>query len=104
MTSQYKVFHRPCDEIRKKLHIILVRPTVGGNIGAAARAVKNMGVLGRFIIVGDPSLVDGESHKFAKHASDILNSAVFATSLNQVKELLIGGTRLIASTARVGSP
>lgn len=80
-----------------------MRPEQSGNIGAAARAIKNMGLLGRLIIVGDRSIIGPETVKFARHAYDRIETADFVPTLEEAKTLVPKTSRLLASTARVGS-
>lgn len=103
MTTSDKVFHNTCAQLRKKLHVILVRPERGGNIGSTARALANMGVSGTFTIVGEKTLINSECIKFAKHARDRIENAVFTTSLKEALEAIPSPKLSLASTARVGS-
>ena len=99
-------FHSSCEELRKKLHLVLVRPQYGGNIGAAARAAENMGILGSFRIVGSKEKVEwSEVRKMAKHAFERVSSALFFPDLPSALQLPEGRVSLtLASSARVGSP
>ena len=57
-----------------KFAFVLYRPQSAGNIGAAARALKNMG-FDDFRLVGLGPLNDREAVKMAVHADDILANA-----------------------------
>lgn len=98
--NPYKVFHSIDPLLRKKLHIIMVRPTYGGNVGSAARAIANMGIEGSFRIVGSPKVVDSDCLRMAKHATNRIQAIQHFSTL---REALPNGLSL-ASTARVGSP
>lgn len=104
MTNPYKVFHSSCVQTRKKLHVILVRPERGGNVGSAARALANMGINGTFTVVGDKSVVNSECLKFAKHARERVENIRFVGSLKEGLDLIPSPKLTLASTARVGSP
>ena len=103
--NPYKVFHSSCELLRKKLHVILVRPEESGNVGSAARAMGNMGVLGKLIIVGSPKIASqDEGQKFAKHARGTLESAIDVPSLREAFAQIPGPRVLkLAATARIGS-
>lgn len=63
----------------KNISIVLVRPTRPGNIGAAARAIKNMG-LSRLVLVQPVDPLCPESYTMAYGAHDVLEHAkVFKT-------------------------
>ncbi|MDH3743632.1 MAG: TrmJ/YjtD family RNA methyltransferase [Acidobacteriota bacterium] len=59
--------------------IVLVRPTEEGNIGAAARAMANMG-LSRLVIVEPATPIRDTARAFAVHAGEVLDKAVHAGS------------------------
>jgi len=60
--------------LRDRFAFVLYRPQSAGNIGAAARALKNMG-FDDLRLVGLGPLNDREAVKMAVHADDILASA-----------------------------
>lgn len=103
MTNPYKVFHSSCAQARKKLHVILVRPERGGNVGSAARALANMGINGSFIVVGEKSIINSECIKFAKHARERVENICFVSSLEEALATIRSPKLSLASTARVGS-
>ncbi len=82
------------------LRVVLVRPRTPGNIGSAARAMKNFGI--KELALVDPRLhratdTPGEEHRFetesrrmAWHASDILDSSrTFATLKEAVSDCVL---------------
>ncbi len=80
---------------RKNLYFTLVEPKEPGNIGAAARAIKNMDFQ-RLCLVNPPSLKDEEAKKFAHNARDILDSAEVYDSVREAiadKNYVVGTTR-----------
>lgn len=104
MANPYKVFHSDRNDLRKSIHVVLVRPEVGGNVGSVARSLANMGIEGELIIVGSPHIVNADCLKLAKHAASRFETARFAETL---AEALAGKSEralTIAATARVGSP
>lgn len=82
----------PLDNVR----IVLSHTSHPGNIGAAARAMKTMG-LGRLYLVNPKSFPDMEADARASNARDILESACVCASLEEA----MGDTFLAAAlTAR----
>ena len=82
----------PLDNIR----IILSHPSHPGNIGAAARAMKTMG-LESLYLVNPKSFPDKEAETRSAGATDILNNSKVCTSLDEA----LNGTVLAAAiTAR----
>jgi tRNA C32,U32 (ribose-2'-O)-methylase TrmJ len=87
-----------------RISFVLCRPRYGGNIGAAARAVKNMGI-GRLVLVAPEDYRVAEARKFASNATDILEGA--ATFDTMTKRLpgaewssgLPGGSRATGSAS-----
>lgn len=79
--------------------IILNKPRFSGNIGASARAVKNMG-LGRLVVV-QPLRYDQEKiNRMATHAAaDIVNNIKIYETL---KEALASYSYVVGTTARLG--
>ena len=82
----------PLDNVR----VILSSPSHPGNIGAAARAMKTMG-LASLYLVNPKSFPDKEAERRSAGAWDVLNSAKVCTNLN---EALSGTTLAAAVTAR----
>ncbi len=82
----------PLDSIR----IVLSHPSHPGNIGAAARAMKTMG-LSRLVLVNPKNFPDPEATARASGASDLLDAALVCSSL---EEALQGTQLAYAVTAR----
>ena len=81
------------------ISIVLVRPRIAENIGAAARVAHNMGI-DRLILVSDAKPAREPMAKMATHhaAHIIDNLPVFAT----VQEALSDSTLVVGTTARRG--
>lgn len=78
------------------VRIVLVRPSHPGNIGAAARAMKTMGIA-RLCLVSPERFPHAEANALAVNAIDVLEAAAVFDSL----EAALQGTALqIAFTAR----
>ncbi|MFZ2054082.1 MAG: RNA methyltransferase [Candidatus Aminicenantales bacterium] len=80
---------------KNNVHFILVGPTEAGNIGAAARAIKNMGFRRLELVDPVPYLTD-EARSMACHAKDVLTAARVYETLRQAiarKSLVVGTTR-----------
>lgn len=80
----------------KRVRVVLSRPSHPGNIGAAARAMKTMG-LGHLFLVAPKSFPHPEAESRASGATDVLADAVVCDSLEQALE---GVTLAAALTAR----
>ena len=74
--------------------IILVHPTHPGNIGATARAMKNMG-LSQLTLVQPKQFPDAEATVRASGADDILANAVLCDTLEEA----IAGCQLVLGTS-----
>lgn len=98
-TSAPTQAHARLDRVLDGICIVLVEPSHPGNIGAAARAVKVMG-LSRLALVA-PRYADALRHAdalaFASGAADILEQATIHTTL---AEALADTVHAIALTAR----
>jgi TrmH family RNA methyltransferase len=83
------------DDWKRNICFVLVEPGEPGNIGASARAIKNMGFrnLG---LVKPPAEMSEEGRWFARNAHDVLDAAEVYDSLNEAinkKALVVGTTR-----------
>jgi tRNA (cytidine32/uridine32-2'-O)-methyltransferase len=65
-----------------RVDVVLVRPARAGNVAAACRAMKNMG-LRRLLLVGDPPVPGAEDRALAYGAWDVLDAAERYPSLEQ---------------------
>jgi tRNA/rRNA methyltransferase len=74
---------------------VLVRPKSAGNIGSAARAIKNMGFEDLRLVAPEASTKENAAHAMAVHANDVLARArIFATLGEAVEDcnLTVGTT------------
>jgi tRNA/rRNA methyltransferase len=83
-----------------KVRIVLVEPQEAGNVGAAARAMKNFGFTDLWIVTGQPSKyverVDDVSSWWAVGAIDVVNNA---TRVLTLEEALADCHLTVATTA-----
>jgi tRNA/rRNA methyltransferase len=79
-----------------QVRIILVEPHEAGNVGAAARAMKNFAITDMCIIGDRPQRIDDISEWWAKGAEDVVRSARRATTL---EEALADVNMSVATTA-----
>jgi len=79
-----------------RIRVVLCRPSHPGNIGAAARAMKTMG-LSRLYMVAPKQFPDPEADTRATGAVDLLAQA---TVTNTLKEALAGTSFAVALSAR----
>ena len=82
--------------VLERIRIVLSHTTHPGNIGAAARAMKTMG-LSRLVLVKPERFPHADAETFATGANDLLESAVVCETLD---EALAGTVLSVASTAR----
>ena len=80
---------------KNNIHFVLVEPRESGNIGAAARAVKNMDFK-KLCLVSPPSTMTDEARWFAHGAIDILSSAATHGSVRDA----IGDKHFVVGTSR----
>lgn len=80
------------------LHIVLVRPEHGGNVGGAARALKNMG-LSQLVLVDATGFDPGAAERLAHGAEDVLHRARHVSTL---AEALADSRWSVATTRRRG--
>lgn len=81
---------------KENVHFILVEPSESGNIGASARAIKNMG-FNNLSLVNPPEKITEEADRFAHNAMDVLVQSKRYPSLTEAladKSLVIGTSRL----------
>ncbi len=57
-----------------RIHVVLVDPLYGGNVGSACRAMKNMGITHLRIASPRADLDWGEAQVMAAHANDVLEA------------------------------
>lgn len=83
------------DDWKKNVYFVLVEPKEPGNIGASARAIKNMGFM-NLCLVNPPAHMPKEERWFACNAHDILKSARVYASVKEAvsdKAVVVGTTR-----------
>ena len=87
-----------------RIRVILVRPRDSGNIGAVARAIKNMG-LGRLFLVAPLRFDQPRAAKMAVHAKDVLVRRCTASTLKEAVAScgLVVGTTSRPSAVRSGA-
>lgn len=82
------------------ISFLLVEPFLGGNIGACARALKNMG-FSRLELLNPIRHLSDEAYAFAHGARDILERAVVYTSFEEAvsdKSIVIAVSRRLGKT------
>ena len=80
-----------------QIRIVLVNTTHSGNVGAAARAMKNMGIT-QLVLVDPIAVIDGDAIVRASGASEILDSCVIVSSLEEA----VAGCGLVIGTSARG--
>lgn len=84
------------NDLLGRVRVVLSHPSHPGNIGAAARAMKTMG-LSRLYLVNPLKFPHAEAVTLAAHSADILERAQICQSMD---EALAGTVFAVASTAR----
>ena len=79
--------------------VVLVRPQVAGNLGAAARVMRNFGLSRLVLVAPRANPLDPEARKFSTQAEDILHSAVIVPDLDTA---LADCTLAVGTSARRG--
>ena len=82
-----------------RVRFVLVEPRAAGNIGAAARALKNLGFSRLALVrpVGDP--LSADARRMAVDAADLLAAATLHDDLD---DALVGAQRTVGTTGRTG--
>src|SRR4030066_1603224 len=91
---------------KDNVYFVLVEPIEAGNIGASARAIKNMG-FENLCLVNPASVITEESMRFAYNAHDILESAKTYKTLSEAisdKPIVVGTTRRFGKTRGIIFP
>ncbi|MFC1769459.1 RNA methyltransferase [Nitrospirota bacterium] len=83
---------------RDNVEFILVEPVVSGNIGASARALKNMG-FSKLTLINPPETLTSEATWLAHNAMDVLDSARRFPTLG---EAIADSALVVASSRRTG--
>ncbi|WP_332881217.1 RNA methyltransferase [Bacterioplanes sanyensis] len=78
------------------IDVVMVETTHAGNLGAAARAMKNMG-LSQLVLVNPQASIDDEAIARASRADDILHQARIVPSLT---EALANASLVVGTSAR----
>lgn len=83
----------------KNISVVLHKPKYAGNIGAVARAVKNMGI-GNIVVVGTQDFDPDEMRQRSTHlAADVLDKIQF---FETAAEALGSFSYIVGTTARLG--
>jgi len=86
------------NEWKQNIFFVLVEPREPGNIGASARAIKNMGFR-NLSLVNPPPHTTGEARWFARNAHDVLDSAeIFPT----IRDAITGKSVVVGASRRTG--
>jgi tRNA (cytidine32/uridine32-2'-O)-methyltransferase len=91
-------FPRPLEDshVLNNIRVVLVNTSHPGNIGGAARAMKNMG-LSRLYLVDPEDFPSGEANARASGANDVLEAAIVVDTL---EEALTGCSLVLGTSAR----
>ena len=95
--SQFFCYYNMMKKWRDNVYFILVEPSEPGNIGASARAMKNMDFK-NLCLVNPPPITD-EADSFAHNAMDILHASQEFSSL---KDALSNMNFVVGTSRRRG--
>ncbi|MDS4013343.1 MAG: RNA methyltransferase [Candidatus Accumulibacter sp.] len=87
----------------ERVHIVLVQPSHPGNIGAAARAMKTMG-LSHLWLVNPKRFPDGEADARAAGAEDVLRAARVCASVDSALAATVYAGAVTARQRHLGPP
>lgn len=93
----------PAGEPLKNIRIVLCEPSHPGNIGAAARAMKTMG-LEQLYLVNPKRFPDPEARWRASRATDVLDHAVLCASLDEALRDVAYAVACSARTREIAVP
>jgi tRNA/rRNA methyltransferase len=79
--------------------VVLVRPQFAGNVGAAARAMRNFGLVELVLVAPDADPTSSEAQRLAAHGEDVLARARVVDSLD---EAVADCSFVAATSARTG--
>lgn len=82
----------------ERIRVVLVRPQRGGNVGAAARAMKNMG-LSDLVLVAPRTRVGVTATRMAAHAGDLLAAR---RTVGDVSRAVADCSLVVGTTCRLG--
>ena len=83
---------------KDNVYFILVEPKEGGNIGASARAIKNMGFK-NLVLINPKNFPSNEAVWLSANASDVLDNAVLYPSF---KDSIMDKSLVAAASRRTG--
>ncbi len=86
-------------EWKENIHFVLVEPREPGNIGASARAVKNMGFKNLELVNPPERFAEGHDFWLACHAEDVLKGA---KTYGDFKEAIADKALVVGTTRRTG--
>ncbi len=90
---------RPMTDWKDNIYFTLVNPREPGNIGAAARAIKNSGFSNLELVNPPGNYMEGSDFWLACHATDVLEDAAVHGSL---EEALAGKAMVVGTSRRTG--
>jgi TrmH family RNA methyltransferase len=90
---------KPNAKAGPEVRFVLVGPQTAGNVGAAARALKNLGFERLVVVAPECDIASTEARRMAVDAADLLERAAVAGTLD---EALAGAGTAVGTSRRVG--
>ncbi len=84
-----------------RCRVVLVRPTVAGNLGATARAMRNMGLSDLVLVAPEADPADRQARQMSTHGEEILRRARVVPDLG---DAVSDCGLVVATSARIGGP
>lgn len=85
----------------ERCRVVLVRPKFAGNLGAAARVMRNMGLTELVLVAPEANLADRQARQLSTHGESILDRARVVGTWEEA----VGDCVVVAGTsARIGGP
>jgi tRNA/rRNA methyltransferase len=84
-----------------RCRIVLVRPTVAGNLGATARAMRNLGLSELVLVAPEADPADQQARQMSTRAEEILRRARIVPELG---EAVSDCGLVVGTSARMGGP
>ncbi len=85
----------------QRCRIVLVRPSIAANIGATARAMRNMGLTDLVLVAPEADPNDRNARQLSTHGECILDQA---RTVGTLEEALSDCRLVVATSARIGGP
>jgi tRNA/rRNA methyltransferase len=99
LTQQQEAYAHRSPGIAMNCRVVLVRPRIAANVGAAARVMRNMGLSDLVLVAPEADPTDREARRLSTHGEDVLQRCRIVADFGDA----VADCVLVAATsARVG--